>query len=105
MVAQALLRGIERRQAYILPGLDTRLFFLLVSGPNGLNSLVSLIRWYFVDRVVAKVRREREAERQYNLSSLSPPDGSQLTPDNSQRLLAGARRAASDWPTDATKGR
>jgi 3-dehydrosphinganine reductase len=51
-VAQALVRGIERRQAYILPSFDSRLYFLLANGFTG------LFRWYF-DRVIAKTRRER----------------------------------------------
>jgi len=54
-VAQALVRGIERRQVYILPSLDTRLYFLLFNGFTG------LFRWY-LDRVIAKARREREAK-------------------------------------------
>jgi 3-dehydrosphinganine reductase len=51
-VAQALVRGIERRQAYILPSFDSRLYFLLANGFTG------LFRWYF-DRIIAKTRRER----------------------------------------------
>ena len=55
-VAQALVRGIERRQVYILPSFDAKLYFLLSNGFTG------LFRWYF-DRVIAKARREREAQR------------------------------------------
>ncbi|MBC8253099.1 MAG: SDR family oxidoreductase [Ardenticatenia bacterium] len=55
-VAQALVRGIERRQAYILPGLDTWLYFVL---SNGIVA-IKLCRWYFLDRVIARARRERE---------------------------------------------
>ena len=55
-VAQSLVRGIERRQVYILPSLDAKLYFLLSNGFSG------LFRWYF-DRVIAKARREREAQR------------------------------------------
>jgi 3-dehydrosphinganine reductase len=51
-VAQALVRGIERRQPYILPSFDARLSFLLTNGFTG------LLYWYF-DRVVAKARQER----------------------------------------------
>ena len=58
-VAQALVRGIERRQVYILPSLDARLYFLLSNGFSG------LFRWYF-DRVIAKARREREARGPMN---------------------------------------
>jgi 3-dehydrosphinganine reductase len=53
-VAQALVRGIERRQVYILPGFDAKLYFLLSNGFTG------LFRWYF-DRVIAQARREQEA--------------------------------------------
>ncbi|MBU1880224.1 MAG: SDR family oxidoreductase, partial [Chloroflexi bacterium] len=51
-VAQALVRGIERRQPYILPSLDTRLYFLLS------NPFTGFIRWYF-DRAVVRARQER----------------------------------------------
>jgi len=54
-VAQALVRGIERRQMYILPSFDARLYFLLSNGFTG------LFRWYF-DRIIAKARRERETK-------------------------------------------
>lgn len=52
-VAQALVRGIERRQPYILPSFDTKLYFLLSNG------FTALFRWYF-DRVIAQARRERK---------------------------------------------
>jgi 3-dehydrosphinganine reductase len=55
-VALALVRGVERRQVYILPSLDTKLYFLLS------NSFSGLFRWYF-DRVIAQARREREAQQ------------------------------------------
>ncbi|RLC61767.1 MAG: short-chain dehydrogenase [Chloroflexi bacterium] len=54
-VAQAIVRGIERRQVYIFPSFEARLYFLLTHG------FVGFTRWYF-DRVVARVRREREAQ-------------------------------------------
>lgn len=54
-VAQAIVRGIEQRRAYILPGFDAWLYSLL------LNGFVGLTRWYF-DRIVAQVRRERGVE-------------------------------------------
>jgi 3-dehydrosphinganine reductase len=54
-VARAIVRGIERRQSYILPGFEARLSFLLADGLGG------LLRWYF-DCVVARARREREAQ-------------------------------------------
>jgi 3-dehydrosphinganine reductase len=53
-VAQALVRGLERKQDYILPSLDTRLLFWVCDG------LAGLVRWY-LDRIIAKTRREREA--------------------------------------------
>jgi 3-dehydrosphinganine reductase len=52
-VAHALVRGIERRKTYILPGLDTRLCFLLSNG------LTALLYWYF-DRIIAQVHQERK---------------------------------------------
>lgn len=55
-VAQALVRGIERRQMYILPDLETRLYFLLTNSPY---VLTSLLRWFFFDRVIAKAHQER----------------------------------------------
>jgi len=51
-VAQALVRGIERRQVYILPGFEAQLSFALCNGVCG------LFHWYF-DRVVAKVGNDR----------------------------------------------
>ena len=59
-VAQALVRGVERRQVYILPSFDIRFYFLLTNSPY---ALTGLLRWYFLDRVIAKARREREAKR------------------------------------------
>ena len=59
-VAQIVVRGIERRQRYILPGMDTRLYFLFA---NGLDGLSSFFRWLFIDRVVAKVHRQQRAQR------------------------------------------
>jgi len=56
-VAQALVHGIERRKAYILPSFDIKLYFLLTNG------LMGLFRWYS-DRIVAKVCREREADEE-----------------------------------------
>ncbi len=54
-VARAILRGIERRQVYILPNLDTRLYFALVNGFTG------LARW-ILDRTIAQAHRERDVE-------------------------------------------
>ena len=53
-VAQALVRGIERRQPYILPTFDARLYFWLANG------VVRLLHWY-MDGVVARVSKERKA--------------------------------------------
>jgi 3-dehydrosphinganine reductase len=51
-VAQALVRGIERRQPYILPSFDIRLYFLLANGFIGLL-------YRYADLIIAKSRRER----------------------------------------------
>jgi 3-dehydrosphinganine reductase len=59
-VAKLILRGIERRQAYILPGLEAKVSFAIFNGPSFLSSL---IRWLMIDRVVAQVCREREAQQ------------------------------------------
>jgi len=61
-VAQSLVRGIERRQVYILPSFDAKLYFLLSNGFSG------LFRWYF-DRVIAKTQQERERKNQYPISN------------------------------------
>jgi 3-dehydrosphinganine reductase len=58
--AEIVVRGIKRRRAYILAGLDTKLFFWLT---NGLNSRPNILHWLLFDRVIAQVRRERR-ERQ-----------------------------------------
>jgi 3-dehydrosphinganine reductase len=57
-VARSIVRGIERHQTYILPGLQTKLFFPLFGGSH---LLAGFLRWFFIDRVVAQVRRERDA--------------------------------------------
>jgi 3-dehydrosphinganine reductase len=54
-VAQDIVRGIERRKPYITPSFDNWLYFLLADG------LGCVLRWY-IDLVVAKVRRERAAQ-------------------------------------------
>jgi 3-dehydrosphinganine reductase len=54
-VARALVRGIERRRNYILPGFEARISFLLTDGLGG------LFRRYF-DRVVAKTRSTQPKE-------------------------------------------
>jgi 3-dehydrosphinganine reductase len=55
-VARAALRGIERRRRYILPGLDSKLFFFLAHLPP---MLTGGFRWFFIERIIAKVHRER----------------------------------------------
>lgn len=50
-VARAIVRGIERKQVYILPGFDARAAFFLCNG------LLPIFNRYF-DHVVAKARRE-----------------------------------------------
>lgn len=58
-VAQSIVRGIERRKKYILPGFEIKLFFPVFNGPQFLSSFFA---WFFVDRIVARVCRERKAE-------------------------------------------
>jgi 3-dehydrosphinganine reductase len=53
-VAAAVLRGIERRSKYILPGIDTKLYFLLAHLPR---QLMGWVEYWFVDRMVAKARQ------------------------------------------------
>jgi 3-dehydrosphinganine reductase len=56
-VARSIVRAIERRKRYILPGLKIKVFFPVLDGPRILSRVVT---WYFIDRVVARVRRECE---------------------------------------------
>jgi 3-dehydrosphinganine reductase len=56
-MARAVVRGIERRQMYILPNLETRFYFLLTNSPYAL--LTELLRWFFFDRIIAQALRER----------------------------------------------
>jgi 3-dehydrosphinganine reductase len=58
-VAQVLVRGIERRRRFILPGLDTRFFFLLAHLPP---ALTGVFQWFFIDRVISKARRTRDVQ-------------------------------------------
>jgi 3-dehydrosphinganine reductase len=62
-VAEVVVRGIVRRRAYILPGLDTKVIWWIT---NGLNSRPNLLHRFLLDRPVARVRREREAEQAGN---------------------------------------
>jgi hypothetical protein len=56
-VARRIVRGISRRRNTILPGFQSKAAFLIHNGPSVLSSLY---RWFIVDRVVARVRRESE---------------------------------------------
>jgi 3-dehydrosphinganine reductase len=58
-VAAAVLRGIERRSKYILPGIDTKLYFLLAHLPR---QLMGWVEYWFIDRMVAKAKRSRAKE-------------------------------------------
>jgi 3-dehydrosphinganine reductase len=58
-VAESLIRGIERRARYILPGADTKLYFLFAHLPP---QLVGLIEYWMIDRKIAQGRAV--AERQ-----------------------------------------
>ena len=55
-VARAVVRGIERRQPYITPDLETRIYFLLTNSPF---ALTRLLRWLFFDRIIARAHRDR----------------------------------------------
>jgi len=65
-VARIIMRGIERRRAYVLTGFQSKLTFWIF---NGNSLLSSLFRWFFVDRVVAQGRRENQA----GVGSAGPP--------------------------------
>lgn len=54
-VARVIVRNIARRRKYILPGFKIKLFFPVFGGPKLLSNFFA---WYFIDRVVARVRRE-----------------------------------------------
>jgi 3-dehydrosphinganine reductase len=58
-VAQVLVRGIKRRSRYILPGLDTRFFFLLAHLPP---ALTGIFRRLLIERVISKARRQRAVQ-------------------------------------------
>jgi 3-dehydrosphinganine reductase len=66
-VARAIVRGIERRNKYILPGLAARAYFQVFDGPRILSGIFA---WYFVDRIVARVRRDCEM----GIGSAEPPE-------------------------------
>jgi 3-dehydrosphinganine reductase len=54
-VARAVLRGIGRGRKYILPGLKIKMFFPVFDGPQLLSGFFA---WYFIDRIVARARRD-----------------------------------------------
>jgi len=56
-VAQAIVRGIERRQAHILPSFEAWLSFLLTNGLTG-------IFYRYFDYVIARAHRERGATKE-----------------------------------------
>jgi 3-dehydrosphinganine reductase len=66
-VARRIVRGISRRRNTILPGFQSKAAFLIHNGPSVLSSLY---RWFIVDRVVARVRRECEM----GVGSVEPPE-------------------------------
>jgi 3-dehydrosphinganine reductase len=51
-VAREVIRGIERNKYIIVPGLESKLCFLLANGISG------VFRWYF-DRAIASARKKR----------------------------------------------
>lgn len=56
-VAGAVLRGIERRTRYIIPGADTKLYFLIAHLPP---RLVSVFEYWLIDRMIAKAQRMQQ---------------------------------------------
>jgi 3-dehydrosphinganine reductase len=54
-VARSIVRGMGRRRKYILPGINSKVFFPVIDGPRFLSGF---LEWFFVDRIVARVRRE-----------------------------------------------
>ena len=58
-VARAILRGVERRRRYILPGFDTRVYFFLAHLPPTLRRV---FEFYLIDRVISKARRARDVQ-------------------------------------------
>ena len=60
-VAEAVLRGIERRTKYILPGTDTKLYFLLAHLPRHLR-VRGWVEYWVIDRMVARARRMQQGQ-------------------------------------------
>jgi 3-dehydrosphinganine reductase len=58
-VAQIIVRGIEKGQMYILPGLESKVSFVVYNGPP---FVTNMFRWFYVDRIVARVFRSRGEE-------------------------------------------
>jgi 3-dehydrosphinganine reductase len=54
-VARRVVRDMARRRKYILPGFKIKLFFPVFDGPQFLSGFFA---WFFIDRIVARVRRE-----------------------------------------------
>ena len=53
-VAREVVRGIERRKRYILPGLDTKFYFFAAHLPKWLTAP---LEWYLTDRIILKSKR------------------------------------------------
>ena len=51
-VAREVIRGIERHKYIIIPGFESKLYFLLTNG------IIAFSRWYF-DRIIASSRKKR----------------------------------------------
>jgi len=51
-VAREVIRGIERHKYIIIPGFESKLYFLLTNG------IIAFSRWYF-DRIIARSRKKR----------------------------------------------
>jgi 3-dehydrosphinganine reductase len=58
-VARTVLRGVERRKRYILPGFDTKVYFLLAHLPP---ALTGVFHWFFIDRIIAREYRKRQLQ-------------------------------------------
>jgi 3-dehydrosphinganine reductase len=54
-VARIIVRNMALRKKYILPGLKIKVFFPVLDGPRVLSRFFG---WYFVDRIVKRVRRD-----------------------------------------------
>lgn len=55
-VAKAVVRGIERRKRYILPGFDTKFYFLAAHLPKW---LIAPLEWYLIDRIILRSKQRQ----------------------------------------------